>query len=372
MLEELGAVSIFSTEEPDPELLLPLVKPYFVALQTRFAVERWCRTSRLGRARFDFAYWGDRLAAVQSVFPFPLVVDGERIVVGKPELGTLHENLSFVKSRPDIFGGMLEEMIRSARERGVRLLQTAPRQIAMKSLRKKGFQAVTMPLTKVKWPLTARCLSDCFSSVASARLGHKRAVAEMAKYLAQVSRFLPLRASAKFATISPAHYAFHAVPLESLADAEENCQVPGCADRRIYVPWDRSFLSSRLRKEDGHEFLSVIDREKNTAVGSLILQMMDNGGFKVIDGTPSRVYASRRFWVSLLRYAINRGAEYVSVRLHHNNPAHCAALNVIRHRIPGLTLTSQLVLAVLALDRKLDFAYNQSVWAGSDMLVVGF
>jgi hypothetical protein len=372
MVDQLSAVSIFSTEEPDPELLLSIIKPHFPRLQTGFAVQRWSRTSRLGRAWFDFAYWRDRLAAVQCVFPFPLVVDGESIVVGKPELGALDKNLTFVKSRPDIFGSMLDEMIRSARERGVRLLQTAPRQIAMKSLRKKGFQAVTMPFTKVKWPLTASCLSDCFSRMVSARPGPKRGVTGTAEYLARASRFLPLKASAKFATFSPAHYAFHSISLESLADIEENFQAQVYADRRIYVPWDGSFLSSRLRKEDGHEFLSVIDCEKNIAVGWLILQMMDNGGLKVIDGTPSSVYASGRFWVSLLRYAINRGAEYVSVRLHHNNPADCAALKVIRHRIPGLTVTSQLVLAVLALDRKLDFAYNQSVWAGSDMLGVGF
>jgi hypothetical protein len=293
-------------------------------------------------------------------------------VVGKPELAALHQDLTFVKSRPDVFGSLIEEGIRSARERGVRLLHTRPSQIAMKSLRKTGFRAVTMPLTKVNWPLSARYISTCFSKLVKSRFGHKPAVAEMAEYLAQSSRFLPLRTSAKFATMSRAHYAFQTLPLESLPDAEETFQASECAGQRIYVPWDGNFLSSRLRNEDGHEFLSVIDREKDTAVGSLILQRRDNGGLMVIDGTPGRVYATGRFWVSLLRYAINRGAEYVSVRFHHNNPVHCAALNVVRSRIPGLAVTSQSVVAALALDRKLDFAYDQSVWAGSDMLGVGF
>jgi hypothetical protein len=372
MVEQLSAVSIFPTEEPDLELLASLFKPYFPALQTEFAVQRWCRTSHLGRAVFHFAYWGDRLAAVQSVFPFPLLIDGEKVVVGKPELAALHQDLTFVKSRPDVFGSLIDEGIRSARQRGVRLLHTRPSQIAMKSLRKRGFRAVTMPLTKVKWPLTASCLSDCFSSVASGRLGHKRAVGKTAKYLAQASKFLPLRASAKFATMSRAHYAFQTLPLESLPDAEETFHASKWAGQRIHVPWDGNFLSSRLRNEDGHEFLSVIDREKNTAVGSLILQRKDNGGLMVIDGTPGRVYATGRFWVSFLRYAINRGAEYVSVRFHHNNSVHCAALNVISSRIPGLTVTSQSVVAALALDRKLDFAYDPCMWAGSDMLGVGF
>lgn len=368
----VNSVSIRSSENPDPALILSLIKPYFPKLQTEYAVERYCRKSCLGAAQFHFAYWHNRLAAVESVFPFPLIIDGERMVVGKPELATLRQELTFVKSRPDIFGTLLDEGIRSARERGIRLLHTAPAQIAMQSLQRKGFHAVSMPLTKVKWPLTARCLRDSFLTFLSARLGHRQPVAKTAKYLVQASRFLPLRASAKFVTRSRVHYAFHPLSLESLADAHEDFQVPACADQRISMPWDGSFLSSRLRKEDGHEFLSVIDCEKNATVGSLILQTTDNGGIMVIDGTPSRVYASGRFWVSLLRYAINRGAEYVSVRLHHNNSAHRAALKVIRYRIPGLMLISQLVLAVLALDSKFDFAYDPSVWAGSDMLVVGF
>jgi hypothetical protein len=367
----VNSISIRSTEEPDPSLILSVTKPYFAKVQTQQAVERYCRTSSLGPALHHFAYWGERLAGLVSAFPFPLVIDGERVVIWVPELGSLHEDVALQASRPDIFGRLLDELIRSARERGVVLVQTWPTPLAMNSFRKKGFRCVNMSLTKVKWPLTANCLSDSLSKAVSVRFGRRSKVTGIARWLAPASRLVPLKALAKVATSTSIRYKFQAIPIQSITNLCGDLEALGCADRRIYVPWDANFLSSRLREEDGHEFLSIIDCQDGKTVGWLIIRIIEEG-FVIVDGIPAGIYASGRFWVSLLRYAINRGAEYMYVRLYHNNSAHCAALNVIRYRTPGATVNSQTVVAVLALDKKVEFGYDPSLWAGSDMLHLGF
>jgi len=370
-LHRADSVSIHSTETPDASLILSLVKPYFTKLQTQYAVERYCRSSSLGAALFHFAYWGNRLAGLLSSFPFPLIIDCERVIVWKPELASLHRDVAFDIYRPDIYAILLDELIRSARERGVRFLQTWPSPVARNPHRKKGFQMVGMPFTNIFWPLRAKLVVDRASRIVAARLGQRVAVAEVAKYLAQALTFLPLRAVAKLVTTGSQRFTFRVVPIESLGDLDLSPDIFTCTDRRIYTPCDLDLLSSRLREEDGYEFLSIVESETSMVIGALILQLKSDG-FILVDGGPSHVYSTREFWISFIRYAINRGASYVSVRLYKNNSAHCAALSAIRHRIPGLMVDSEAVFAVLALDKRLEFAYSPLVWAGSDMLGVGF
>jgi hypothetical protein len=367
----VNPVSISLTDSPDRSVILSLTKPYFAKMQTEQAVERYCRTSSLGPVLHLFAYWGDHLAGLVSAFPFPLVIAGERLVVWLPELGSLHQRIALQASRPDIFGSLLDELIRSARTRGVPLIHTQPSPLAINSFRKRGFQCVRMPLTKIKWPLTANYLSESLSKILRVRFGYKGRGAAVAAVLARACRFLPVKAVARLATITPRPYRFQAIPIQSIPKLDASLQRLNGTDRTIYVPWDANFLSSRLREEDGYEFLCITDCEDCKTVGWLIIQMTQDG-IVIIDGIPPNVFASGRFWTSLLRYAMNRRAEYMYVRLYHNNPAHRAALNVIRHRVPGPAMPSEVVIAVLALDENAKCAYNPSLWAGSDMLHVGF
>ena len=92
----------------------------------------------------------------------------------------------------------------------------------------------------------------------------------------------------------------------------------------------------------------------------------------MLDILPPALSLQTEIWVALLQLALKRRAELLRARLHLNDPTQAAVLSMLRLRLPTILLREEIIYSVLVLDDRFSFAYDPSVWAGTEMLTAGF
>ncbi|MCP4895426.1 MAG: hypothetical protein GY906_00495 [bacterium] len=357
-----------------PRQFLEVVRPYLPSLSNEDALARYCRTADLGDPFHAIAKWKGRVAGVNSVFPFPLTVDGTPVIIGKPEFAYLHQDVAFSRSpRPDIFGLLIDEVTAEARTRQWPLVIGWPTPMSAKSHKKRGYQILTMPITAAYWSFTPTALAGRVTArlkrfpLLKQRPGLLRVASWMARRaVSMLSTLLRLMSS----TLARA-YTVSEVDASTLREMDDILTPNYWTQSRLAPHRRLDHLVSRLRPEDGYFALRVEHRSKPERT-CIALVRFDEGLFHIFDLLPPQLMSRPGIWLALIRFARNLGADTVRAHFYRNNPYSKRAVRALRTRLPGLYFSSTIDFTVYVFDPEYDFAYSVENWAGSDMLGFGY
>jgi hypothetical protein len=350
-----------------------VLSPYFKDLQCEDDVSVYFASSVLGSPMVRLLYWQGKPAAHCSLFPFPLWVDGKKVIGGKPEGAVIHRDVINRLPRPDVFGMVVDDLLAHARDAGWPLLVGMPSPPGRKAVSRKGFHSVIMPVMETIWPLRVEAFVP-------------RAIGYVARRYPKLSKAIPnqiligtIRCALKtLSTITrmktawgPSVYELIELPMEDLgryASLVENNYWP---DRRVTVWREPNFLQTRLRTKAVYKLLGVWSCVEHKIV-ALAVVGSDQGALSLLDVLPPTLSLEREFWLELIRFAIRVAANSLRTRLYLNDSVQEAVARQLHLRMARLSVRTNAIFSVYALDPKLTFAYDANAWAGTDMFMAGF